>query len=339
MNNLKRYVLYLIILLLLIPSASLGQTLPEGTPVLKQFYRQQQLLGKLNTDVGFTSLPLFPVEAFHVQNAFDPDSSLSDNRFFGFDGLVNQTIFNVKGKVQLMPIVWKNQFNSLHPYGFNDGVMVPSRGYQTVFSVGIYAQLGPLTIQLNPEWLDVANTSFEDFYKIYNKKYSLGGIDLPEHFGDTSFQKGYWGQSSIRLSFGPVSLGYSNENLWWGPGVHNALLMTNNAPGFPHFTINTVCPVKTPIGSFEGQLIGGKLIGSGYTSGLLDDWRYLNALTMTYQPKWIPGLFLGFVRSFQIYERDMTHKLFDYLPVFGSVVKVAVGNEETDDRRQCSYLL
>ncbi|WP_216072810.1 capsule assembly Wzi family protein, partial [Acinetobacter baumannii] len=59
------------------------------------------------------------------------------------------------------------------------------------------------------------------------------------------------GQSSIRLSTGPVSLGISTENLWWGPGCFNALLMSNNAPGFLHLTFNTTRPVKTPIGSFE----------------------------------------------------------------------------------------
>jgi len=48
--------------------------------------------------------------------------------------------------------------------------------------------------------------------------------------------------------------------------------------------------------------------------------------------------FLGFTRSFQIYSKDMGHHLYDYLPVFGSVEKVAVGNATTDARRQDQLL-
>jgi hypothetical protein len=48
------------------------------------------------------------------------------------------------------------------------------------------------------------------------------------------FNKAFWGQSSIRLTFGPASIGLSNENIWWGPGIRNSLIMSNNAPGFKH---------------------------------------------------------------------------------------------------------
>ncbi|MBN2615545.1 MAG: hypothetical protein JXR71_07595 [Bacteroidales bacterium] len=337
MNNTVRYQLYALILMVMFPLISLGQTLPVGTPVLSDYYRRAQLLGKLNPEVSFTSFPLFPVGAFKVQNAFDPDSTLYKNRLIDFDGMA--PFLNKKGRVQLLPVVWKNQYNSQHPAGMNDGVMVPARGYQTVLSAGVFIKFGPLSVQLNPEWHYAANVPFQGFYQIYGKPSPPSGlIDLPERFGDSAIQQVSWGQSSIRLTFGPVSFGFSNENLWWGPGIHNALLMTNNAPGFPHLTLNTVRPIKTPIGSFEGQLIGGKLVGSGYTPGLPDDWRYLNSLTLTYQPKWVPGLFLGFARSFQIYHSDMGNHLYDYLPVFGAIEKVAVGNAATDVRRQDQLL-
>ena len=211
--------------------------------------------------------------------------------------------------------------------------MVPAKGYQSLLSAGVYVRYKFISIQLAPQWLYVENKPFSTFYRIYHKSSPPGGIDLPERFGDSTFQKVNWGNSSIRFTYGPVSLGLSNENMWWGPGIHNSLLMTNNAPGFMHLTLNTVKPIRTPIGSFEGQLIGGKLQSSGYTKGP-GDWVYLNALTGTWQPKWVPGLFLGFVRSFMIYHKDMGPKVYDYLPVFGSLLKAAVGNKTTDARRQ-----
>ena len=39
-------------------------------------------------------------------------------------------------------------------------------------------------------------------------------------------------------SFG-YSVGYGNWNLWWGPGIHSSLTMSNNAKGFAHKFIST----------------------------------------------------------------------------------------------------
>ncbi|MBE0649547.1 MAG: hypothetical protein IH595_01785 [Bacteroidales bacterium] len=333
-----RYTFHILLfLIILFPLTSMAQSLSVGMPVLNEVYRRDQLLGKLNPDVSFTSLPLFPVEAFKVKDAFDPDSTLNKNNLTGFDGIA--TFDHNRGKVQLLPVIWENQYNSQHPAGFNDGVMVPARGYQTVFSAGVFLKYRFLSIQLEPELQSVQNLNFQGFYQIYGKPSPPSDIDLPERFGDSTFNKLNWGQSSIRLTFGPVSVGYSNENLWWGPGIKNALLMTDNAPGFPHVSINTVRPIKTWIGDFEAQLIGGKLVSSGYTPQTDENnWRYLNAFMLTYHPKWVPGLFLGAARSFYMYHSDMTHHLYDYLPVFGSVVKAAVGNAATDARRQDQLL-
>ena len=136
---------------------------------------------------------------------------------------------------------------------------------------GLFAQYGPLTIQLRPEWVKAQNKDFEGFsnensdqkwyeyYEIYNF------IDLPEKFGHAPYQKSLWGQSSIRLNYGPMSMGLSSENLWWGPGKYNSLSMSNSADGFFHFTLNTSKPIHTPIGSFEGQIIAGRLVNSGFT--------------------------------------------------------------------------
>ena len=40
-----------------------------------------------------------------------------------------------------------------HPYNRNNGSMGPNRGYQHILSAGIYAEIGPLSIQLKPEYL------------------------------------------------------------------------------------------------------------------------------------------------------------------------------------------
>ena len=336
MKRLYQRIHFFLALSLLMPFPAVAQTIPVGMPVLEGAYRRAQLLGEISPDVSFTVRPLFPEKTFKVRNGFDPDSTLAHYRKTKFNGMV--ILGKNYGKFQLLPIIWQNQFNSLHPAGYNDGAMVPAKGYQTIVSAGVYFRYGPLSIQVEPEMLYVENKPFETFEDIYHKHSPPGGIDLPERFGDTPFTRFSWGQSSVRLTVGPVSFGLSNENLWWGPGIHNALLMTNNAPGFGHLTLNTVRPIKTAIGAFEFQLIGGRLDGSGYTPGLPDDWRYLNAVVVSYHPKWVPGLFLGMTRAYQIYHKDMGHGFNDYLPVISPFQKDKWGNAQTDKKRRDELL-
>ena len=327
-----------------------AQSLPVGTPVLEDAYRRAQLLGKLDSSASFTARPFFP--------------SLSGETMYSYDsaGLSLKGTGTNEGKkkklvVLLLPVNWKQQYTSDHPEGLNDGAMIPARGYQTMLSGGFYAQYGWLSIQLRPELVVAENKAYQGFPDehpdaVWRSYYHLvlNTIDLPERFGEKAYQKAFWGQSSIRLTKGSLSIGLSNENLWWGPGMQNALLMTNSAPGFKHLTLNTVKPLRTPIGSFEGQLVAGRLDASGYPNidpGRLlahkitytaksDDWRYLNGIVLSFQPKWIPGLFLGATRSFSIYSKDLGNGITDYLPVIIPVTKKSTGDklEDTQGRNQ-----
>jgi hypothetical protein len=306
-----------------------AQTVPVGMPVLQDTYRNAQLLGRLDSTVSFTSFPLFPASIRKQKDGFNPDSTLDKNRWSKFDGILK--FGGNRGVIKLLPITWIQQDNSDHPEGFNDGAMIPARGYQTLFSAGVFAKYGPLSIQLKPEVVYAQNIAFQGFPKgkkgwraVYNN-----GIDLPERFGNTPYQKIFWGQSSIRLTVGPASIGLSNENLWWGPGIRNSLLMTNNAPGFEHFTLNTVRPIQTPIGSFEGQIIGGRLDASGDSATKSSNWRYLNGVVLSYQPKWVSGLFLGATRSLMSYGKSIK-SIHDYFSVFIPLSKQADGGNAAD---------
>src|SRR5690606_15139258 len=163
-----------------------------------------------------------------------------------------------------------------------------------------------------------------------------------ELFGNGGYTKAHPGQSSLRLTYKGVSLGFSTENIWWGPGRRSAIIMSNNAPGFRHVTLNTTKPIKTYIGSFEGQIVGGRLEASGYPASLLgdtsvhhayqrdrrDDWRYFSGMVFSYQPKWVPGFSVGFSRAFTIYRDDMSDSFGAYFPIFGGVSKNSVTNED-----------
>ena len=347
-------IIYLSLLMLSLHFCAIAQTLPVGLlSNVEDAYRREQLLGKDTSQSSYMIRPIF----FNGRNnvALDPDSSKYS--LYNFRKLLYSNP-KLKAEVYALPVVWQQQLNSHHPFGMNDGSMIQANGYQTQVSAGIYAKVGPLSIQLRPEYVYAENKHFSTLQgsntasEFKNADFIFQNfIDNPERYGTKSYSKLNWGQSSIRLDFDPISVGISNENLWWGPGVHNALLMTNNASGFKHVTLNTTRPVDIYIGKIEAQIVGGRLDASGIgvdgTNAFLsyepkpDDWRYFSGIAFTYQPKWVPGLFLGFDRSFIVYRQDMGNTLGDYLPFLSSVEKA--GKDESassveDQKRRDQYI-
>jgi hypothetical protein len=318
-------------ILLLAKFTAQGQSLPVGTPALEDYYRRNQLLGVVDTNLSFTIRPINPYQVISSGESFYPDSA-------AYGKMHNENTWvskNGKLRALMLPLNFQTQINTHHPYGWNDGAMIPNKGLQVLTSIGFFAKYGILSIQFAPEIVLAANSQFETFntkqydvvfaryYDIYNN------IDLPVRFGTAAYTNIFWGQSSIRLNFKSISVGLSTENLWWGPGVRNSLLMSNTAPGFKHFTLNTSRPLKTSIGSFEGQIIAGSLSNSGFSPLVPNsnyfgtdlyvpkpnNWRYLSGIIITWQPKWVPGLFLGFDQSSQMYGKNLT-EFKDYLPFF-----------------------
>ena len=127
------------------------------------------------------------------------------------------------GKLILLPISFQSKYADKHPYGWNDGSMLPLRGYQQLLSAGIAAKFGPLNVQITPEYHYAQNLYFEGFplsagntlWKKYFERH-LNYIDQPETFGTEQIKVFYLGQSAIKFDLGPLSIGWSNQNLWWG---------------------------------------------------------------------------------------------------------------------------
>jgi len=236
-----------------------------------------------------------------------------------------------KAQVVALPITLITQYNSHHPFGWNDGAMIPAKGVQTFVRAGAYVRFGIMEVQLAPEWVYAANNRYDTSV---NWGSNAGGV----------YNKVFPGQSAAGIRLGAVSMGVSSQNLWWGPGIRSSLLMSNNAPGFMHFYIRSNRPAKTPIGNFEWQLIGSRLDSDStrpYENRHLkltsesypDTWRYQSAFVISFQPKWIPGLFVGMTRSLQRYQKDIglggSSFLKKYIPVLTKAFQKK--NEQNDD--------
>ncbi len=301
---------------------SYSQTINLNESYLTDYLRTSQLVGNFKSDVSFTLKP-FDIS----KNGIEISKEIFDSEKYAPTLL---SFLKGNGKIKILPIDYNIEINSHHPYNRNNGSMVPNRGYQHIVSSGIYAEIGPLSIQLKPEYLFSENKDFEGFGEgpnghysaIWAKRYSLWNkIDMPERFGEKSINEILIGQSSIKLNYKGLSIGVSNENIWWGPSIRNSIMMSNHARGFKHITFNTNKPLTTKIGNFEWQIISGRLESSGFTPpnteiehagtklyipkinqrGRTDDWRYLQGYSITYSPKWISGLSLGFIRWAQAY--------------------------------------
>ncbi|WP_158559337.1 capsule assembly Wzi family protein [Deminuibacter soli] len=286
---------------------------------------------------------------FYFSRKFTTDSlyRLIDSSYTRTNSFKSHISLGKSVYAEILPVSWQQQYNSHHPYGWSDGAMIPGKGYQTMVSAGVFIKAGPLSVQLRPEFVYAANPRFA-----YNSEY--GGVPL------ANYKHLFPGQSSIRLTVGPVSAGISTENMWWGPGVYNSLVMTNNAPGMPHLVLNSSKPLKTGIGSFEWELVAGKLVDDsknilyqnyymkptvvfGFPADTVNhDWRYFNGIVLTYSPKWTPGLFLGITRAFQTFHNDLQlnqRGFFNkYLPVISPFQKDMNENEDSLRRDQVTSL-
>src|SRR5690606_20857573 len=117
-----------------------SQTLPVGSIGLEDWYRREQLLGRVESTISFMIRPLTQ-EALQRTDIFSPDG-------------VGQKALTTKdghGTLRFMPLQWRNGITSTFPYSRNDGAMIPNVGYQTMVSAGVHLRYRFLSVQFNPE--------------------------------------------------------------------------------------------------------------------------------------------------------------------------------------------
>ncbi|MEO5579928.1 MAG: hypothetical protein ABIR58_04665, partial [Gemmatimonadaceae bacterium] len=177
---------------------------------------------------------------------------------------------------------------------------------------GFTASVGPIRLVAIPEFAYSANnrlsinpidetyaeplpanrSRFSSPFNVY--PYS---IDMPYRFGDQSMSKVSLGQSSLTLSAGPIQIGGGTENEWWGPAIRNPIVMSDNAPGFPHGFLRTGRPIDTFLGQVEGRwIVGGLKESDFFNDDITDDVRSLSALALTWRRNAASGLTVGATR-------------------------------------------
>jgi hypothetical protein len=207
--------------------------------------------------------------------------------------------------VEILPLTERTYLNSAYPDDRNDGALWQGRGISTELTGGVRfrwrffsAAAAPLLAwQQNRDFYHPPGTTSGQ--SPYSNPFNGGQIDLPLRFGPSAFWTLDPGQSYARVDLHGVAAGVSTENLWWGPGIRNSLLMTNSAPGMLHLFLGTTRPIDIWVGWLEAQMVWGSPRESKwFDANPRNDSRLFTALNVGYEPRWVPGLFLGLTRVY-----------------------------------------
>jgi hypothetical protein len=198
--------------------------------------------------------------------------------------------------------------NSGLPFSLNDGPLWASRGWNEDVTIGIAITAGSFRLIAAPTVINEENHAFQVIPFPQNAPEARSvwanpfhplpeSIDLPIRFGDRRRQRLDPGQSSATLDVRGVSIGVATQNLWWGPGIRNAITLSNNAAGFPHAFVQTRGPLRTRAGTFNGQWILGQLTESDFFDrDTANNVRSLSGAAFTWSPPSDSGLTLGAAR-------------------------------------------
>ncbi|MGI8509530.1 MAG: capsule assembly Wzi family protein [Gemmatimonadaceae bacterium] len=206
--------------------------------------------------------------------------------------------------------------NSALPFSLNDGALWAGRGLNVRATAGLQGWHGRLHWVLAPELDFSPNAKFapnphpDIFFtpQVPPDRYEDGfadpwyavpySADVPWRFGKDPLLHIAGGQTGAWYDTGPVEVGVTSENMWWGPGIRNAIVMSDNASGVPRIELRTPRPWRTRIGAFNARWFVGALTESQYfDSTQANDVRSLAAAAVTWQPSFQPSLTLGVTRA------------------------------------------
>ncbi len=188
-------------------------------------------------------------------------------------------------------------WNSAYPHGMNDGSLWQGVGLNYSLNAGARLELYGFEATFKPTWSWMENKAYAILPARFTARSPYSNFfddsDLPQRFGDASFGIFDWGDSEIRFSLGPATIGFGTQAAWMGPARRNPLLLSNNAPPFPKVDAG-FRKIATPIGAFEFRVFMGRLDESGYfDSNATNDHRLLTGLSAAWAPSFLKGLTLG----------------------------------------------
>lgn len=210
--------------------------------------------------------------------------------------------------LQLLAPELRTVHNSDIPHSLGDGTLWAGRGTSTLVTAGLALRVGPVHLVLAPQHTTSANTRFQVIPYVQGITPArsvwanpfLGAphsIDLPFRFGNQRLTRTVPGQSALAVDLPGATLSVGTEQLTWGPGVRNQLLLGGNAEGFPHATLTTRQGLRTPVGRLHAQWLVGRLQESAFFDSAPDnDFRALGGALLQLTPRGDSAFTVGIAR-------------------------------------------
>jgi hypothetical protein len=207
----------------------------------------------------------------------------------------------------LMPVV-DLRWNSNIPFSLNDGPLWAGRGWNAAVTGGggaaVVTKHGSVRLLIAPTLVFSQNLPFPIFAgrepdrSPYSSPFHGSGssADLPLRFGDRYLVRIDPGQSELTFERANVRARLTAANDWWGPGIRNALVMSNHAPGIPRLEVTTARPISTRAGWLTAKAIAGTLTESNFFDDQPNDYRSLSGAIVTLKPRFDSTLTFGFSR-------------------------------------------
>ncbi len=174
---------------------------------------------------------LFSGRVFSQAKPSADHSYLSRIFYEMYPELISQRTFHANSKIKLS---FNNKFylNSNLPNLENiDGLYLP-KGYGQINELSFKYSSNYFLIHFEPQLIQ------RKVFEIYtpSKKGPFSKLnDVPLKKDYQSILK----NSGLKIFYKGISAGYGNWSKWWGPGIHNSLVLSNNARGFYHYFVST----------------------------------------------------------------------------------------------------
>lgn len=205
-----------------------------------------------------------------------------------------------------VPVLERATWNSSIPYSLNDGAQWAGRGLTNTLSGGLRAEHGPVSASFAPEIIYEQNRPFTIIpaktagRSVYSSPWHGGAesMDLPLRFGDQPITQIDLGDSWIEVREHGLAAGASTDEQWWGPGIRNGIILSNNAAGIPQVYLRTANPIATPLGQIEFRWELGVLTESAFfDTTSTNNIRAFNAVAVTLRTAVDTGLTVGIARA------------------------------------------
>ena len=280
MNQMKIKTLVLLMMLMLTALLGRAQVITPGF-IDYDYHRVMSIRGESSVSYSFIQ-DAIKYES-DLQRSFDPWARFSDD-------LIQSGI-----AFRRSPILVKSTFKSGYAKSMNDGALWYGRGLTQEVHAGFQWSRGILDVTMQPVLFYSQNRGFDlPVNPIFEPEYQKSPfgypfdelIDYVIRYGDDPFVTFHPGQSDVSIRLRNIRTGISTQNTRIGPSWYNPILLSANAPGFPHLYIQTRNPIRIPVFDLEFKQSWGALRESTYFDDNPDNnWRYFAGLFLGLNPR------------------------------------------------------